>query len=73
MEDQLQNLMQMRSQALEQFAHVSSELEMLKARRPALKQRAALLMEDIRQLTAQVNQLQQQPPKVAPDQQNPEG
>lgn len=57
MQDQMQQLTQMRQHSLEQYAQVNSEIDILQSRKQVLKKRASLLLEDLRQLTAQINEL----------------
>lgn len=54
----LNSLMTMRSQILEQYAQVHADLDALKNRRHNLKKRADSLLDDLRQLTHQINNQQ---------------
>jgi len=61
--DDIQQLSQIRANALEQFAQVQSELDILTTQRHKLKKRAGLLLEDLRNLTAKINELSAKPEK----------
>ena len=64
-----EELLQLRTNTLEQYATVCSEIDMLCTRKSALKRRAHLLLEDLRSVTGQINQLQakaEEPKKEAP-------
>jgi cell division protein FtsB len=54
-------LMAQRSQILEQYVQLSSEMDVLSVRRKALKKRAALLMDDLRAVTQQINAIPPEP------------
>jgi len=55
-------MMNVRSKVLEQYAQIQSELDLIRARRHHLKKRASMLLDDLRQVTAQINQSQAQNP-----------
>ena len=52
----ISQLNQLRNQALEQFAQVHADIEALEQRRNALKARAGMVLDDLRQVTAQINE-----------------
>ena len=54
----LAQLTQIRTQLLEQYAQANSDLAELKARKTALRCRASAILEDVRQLSAQLQKLQ---------------
>ena len=58
-------LLAARSEILEQYAQVHAELDVLKARRASLKNHAATLLQQLREVTAQINQLNQPQPAEA--------
>lgn len=57
MQDQLQQLTQMRQHSLEQYAQINSELDLVRQQKHKLQKRATLILEDLRELTAKINQI----------------
>ena len=55
--DQMQQLTQMRQHLLEQYAQVHSEIDIVKQQKHKLQRRANLLLEDLRNITGQMNDL----------------
>jgi hypothetical protein len=52
-------LIQLRNQALEQFAQVNADIQELVRRKKLLKSQAELKLDEIKQITTQINQLLQ--------------
>ena len=67
----IEQMMKLRTQALEQFAQVNADLEELHRRKKSLKNQAQLILEEVRRLTQQINLNQARPPDVARPQLQP--